>query len=95
MKKIIRITIQVVHILSFCGAIFACVLAAVYEIIGPVYFEKILSIIGISNGSEWFKVICVIILLLMIITYYIKAKLFTKKDKGGQGDGSLVTFPDK
>lgn len=77
MKEIIKMIVQVVHVLSFCGVIFSGVLGVVYEIIGHAKFEQVLSAIGISKGFERIWVVSAIMLLLLIITYYIKAKLFS------------------
>ncbi len=76
MKEIIKMLVQAVHVLSFCGVILSGVLGAVYEIIGHAGFEQILSAIGISKGFEQIWVVSAIMLLLLITTYFIKAKLF-------------------
>ena len=77
MKEIIKIIVQVVHVLSFCGVILSGILGAVYEIIGHAKFEQVLSAIGISKGFERIWVVSAIMLLLLITTYFIKTKLFS------------------
>lgn len=77
MKEIIKVIVQVVHVLSFCGVILSGILGAVYEIIGHAKFEQVLSAIGISKGFERIWVVSAIMLLLLITTYFIKTKLFS------------------
>ena len=77
MKETIKMIVHAVHILSFCGVIFSGVLGAVYEIMGHAKFEQVLSAMGISKGFERIWVVSAIMLLLLIITYFIKAKLFS------------------
>ncbi len=77
MKEIIKMIVLVVHVLSFCGVIFSGILGAVYEIIGHARFEQVLSAIGISKGFEQVWVVSAIMMLLLITTYFIKAKLFS------------------
>jgi hypothetical protein len=77
MKEILKMIVQVVHVLSFCGVILSGILGAVYEIIGHAKFEQVLSAIGISKGFERIWVVSAIMLLLLITTYFIKAKLFS------------------
>ena len=77
MKEIIKMIVQVVYVLSFCGVIFSGILGAVYEIIGHAKFEQVLSAIGISKGFEQVWVVSAIMMFLLITTYLIKAKLFS------------------
>lgn len=77
MKEIIKMIVQVVYVLSFCGVILSGVLGAVCEIIGYAKFEQVLSAIGISKGFERYWLVSAIMLLLLITTYFIKAKLFS------------------
>ncbi len=70
--------VQVVHVLSFCGVLVCGVLGVVYEIIGHAKFEQALSAIGISKGFERFWVVSAIMLFLLITTYFIKIKLFSR-----------------
>lgn len=74
MKEIIKIIVQVIHFLSFGGVILAGILGVVYEIIGHAKFEQILSTIGISKGFERIWIISALMILLLIITYFIKVK---------------------
>ena len=76
MKEIIKTIIQIIHILSFCGMLLFGALGALYEIIGHAKFEKMLSAIGISKGFERVWIFGSITLLLSIITYVIKVKVF-------------------
>lgn len=76
MKEIFKIIVNVVHTLSFCGTMLAGALGALYEIIGPVKFEEMLSAMGISKGFERTCAIGWIMLLLLITTYFIKIKFF-------------------
>ena len=75
MKEVFKKIVQVEHVLSFCGVKLVGVLGAIYEIIGHAKFEQILSTIGISKGFERIWIVSAIMLLLLIITYFIKAKL--------------------
>lgn len=77
MKEMIKKIIQVAHVLSFSGVIFSGGLGAVCEIIGYAKFEQVLSAIGISKGFDRYWLVSVIMLLLLISTYFIKAKLFS------------------
>lgn len=77
MKNTIKIIVQVIHVLAFCGVILAGILGTIYEIIGHVNFEQMLSAIGISKGFERVWAVSAIMLILLITTYYIKSKLFS------------------
>ena len=77
MIDLIKIIIQVIHIVSFCGVTLVGLVGAIYEIIGHVKFEHILTILGITKGFERIWVIGIILLFLLIITYFIKVKLFS------------------
>lgn len=77
MKTLFKAIVQVVHILSFCGVLLAGVLGVIYEIVGYAKFEKILSSLGISKGFERIWILSIIMLLLLIVTYFIKTKLFS------------------
>ena len=78
MKEIIKMIVQVIHIISICGSMLSLILGAVYEIIGYAKFERMLSAIGVSKGVERFWVISAIMLVLLITTYFIKTKLFSR-----------------
>lgn len=75
MKVNIKLIVQAVHVLSFCGVILSGVLGAVYEIIGHAEFEQMLSVIGISQGFERIWVVSAIMLVLLITTNIIKTKV--------------------
>ena len=77
MKTLFKAIIQVVHILSFCGVLLAGALGVIYEIVGYATFEKMLSSIGISKGFERIWIFSIIMLLLLIVTYFIKIRLFS------------------
>lgn len=76
MKAILKIIVQVVHVVSFCGVLLVGALGVIYEIIGHVKFEQMLSAIGITKGFERVWIVSVIFLSLLIITYVIKKKVF-------------------
>ena len=76
MKETIKMIVQAVHVLSFCGVILSGILGALYEIIGHAKFEQVLYAIGISKGFERVWVVSALMLILLIITYFIKVKLF-------------------
>lgn len=59
--------------LLLCGA-----LGVVYEIIGPAKYEQLLSSFGISNGFERTWLWAVMMLILLLSTHFIKAKLLSK-----------------
>lgn len=76
MKAILKIIVQVVHVVSFCGVLLVGTLGVIYEINGHVKFEQMLSAIGITKGFERVWIVSVIFLSLLIITYVIKKKVF-------------------
>lgn len=75
MKGIVKILVQIVHIGSFCGLMFLGLLGVIYEIVGHAKFEQILMYLGISKGFERIWAVGIIMLILLAITYFIKAKL--------------------
>ncbi len=75
MKKVIRMIAKVVHISSLCGVMIVGVLGVIYDIVGHAKFEQILSDFGISKGFESMWIVGAIMLLLLIVTHYIKEKL--------------------
>lgn len=75
MKDIIKVIVQVIHIVSFCGVVLVGALGILYEIIGYAKFQQILSAIGMSKGFERIWGIGIITLFLLILTHLIKAKL--------------------
>ena len=78
MKDVIKTGVQIVHILSFCGTLLCGVLGVVYAIIGPVKYKQLLSSFGISNGFERTWLWAVMMLILLLSTHFIKAKLLSK-----------------
>lgn len=78
MKDVIKTFVQIVHILSFCGTLLCGALGVVYEIIGPAKYEQLLSSFGISNGFERTWLWAVMMLILLLSTHFIKAKLLSK-----------------
>ena len=77
MKEILKTIVNIVHVFSFCGVIISGMLGVIYEIIGHTKFEQLLSAIGFSKGFERIWVISTIMLFLLIVTYFIKVKLFS------------------
>ena len=78
MKETIKIIIKTIHVISFCLLFFVYVIGVIYEIIGRTKFEKIISSIGLSNGSKLLWIVGITDLLLFIATYFIKHKFFDK-----------------
>ena len=78
MKEIIKIIIKTIHVISFCLLFFVYVISVIYEIIGRIKFEQMLSSIGLSNGSKLLWIVGITVLLLFIITYFIKYKFLDK-----------------
>ena len=78
MKDVIKTFVQIVHILSFGGLLLCGALGFVYEIIGPAKYEQLLSSFGISNGFERTWLWAVMMLILLLSTHFIKAKLLSK-----------------
>ncbi len=85
MKKSLKSLVNLVHILSFCGLILAGLLGVIYEIIGPVKFDQLLSKIGIANASDNVLLLGAVMLLLLVITYFIKTKYFENQNFHPQG----------
>ena len=75
MKGMLKVVVQIVHVVSFCGLMLAGVLGVIYEIVGHAKFEQMLSMIGISKGFERIWMFGAIMLFVLIITYYIKVRL--------------------
>ena len=80
MKDVIKTVVQIVHILSFCGTLFCGVLGVAYEIIGPVKYKQLLSSFGISKGFERTWIWAVVMLILLLSTYFMKAELLSNTD---------------
>ena len=76
MKDVIKTFVQIVHILSFGGLLLCGALGVVYEIIGPAKYEQLLSSFG--NGFERTWLWAVMMLILLLSTHFIKAKLLSK-----------------
>lgn len=85
MKKALKSLVNLVHILSLCGLILAGLLGVIYEIIGPVKFDQLLSKIGIANASDNVLLFGAVMLLLLVITYFIKTKCFENQNFHPQG----------
>ena len=75
MKDLCKTFVRAVHSVSFCGLILCNILGIIYEVIGPVNFERIFSSIGIPNGVKCVYVVSATMLLLLIITHCIKNRL--------------------
>ena len=90
MKDVIKTFVQIVHILSFGGLLLCGALGVVYEIIGPAKYEQLLSSFGISNGFERTWLWAVMMLILLLSTHFIKAKLLSKyQPEAGKAPGRL------
>ncbi len=75
MKKLIRIIVHVVYILSLCCIAIIGILSVIYEIIGYAKFEQLLSSVGISHGFKCIWLVGLVMFLLLIIIYVIKSKI--------------------
>lgn len=69
--------VQIVYILSFCGTLLFGMLGVVCEIIGYGKYNQWLSLFGVSNGFERTWLWAAVMLILLISTHFIKAKLLT------------------
>lgn len=77
MKKIVILFVNIIHVVSFCAVLLSGVAGILYEIVGHAKFEQILSDFGISKGFERVWIFSAIMLLLLVVTYFIKSKLFS------------------
>lgn len=75
MINIIKFFIDMIQMLSFIGLIILVLIGGLYEIVGPVIIEKIMSSIGISFSLRGYNISMGIIILLQIIIWLIKDKL--------------------
>lgn len=78
MKEFIKMLVQVVHVFSFFGVILVGVLGVIYEIIGHAKFEDMLSKCGVSKGFEYVWTVGIIMLFLLIVSYFVRTKLLNK-----------------
>lgn len=78
MKEIIRMVVNITHIISFCGVLLFGILGIIHEIIGPIKFQRMLSTIGISKSVEELLNFSYIMIFVLIITYVIKIKVFIR-----------------
>ena len=74
MKHILGMIVRIIHILSICSLVLLWILSVIYEIVGHVKFERILSAIGISNGFKWLWIASAIALALFVLSFFIKKK---------------------
>lgn len=74
MKGVIKIAVQIVHILSFCGMLLCGCLGVVCEIIGPAKYNEFLSLFGVSNGFVCTWLCAAVTLILLISTHFTKDK---------------------
>ncbi len=75
MKAIVSMLINIIHFLTFGWLVIAGILGLIYEIIGYAKFEQLLAVFGITKGVEHIWRISIIMLLLLIVTHFIKVKL--------------------
>ena len=78
MKEFIRNIVNITHIISFCLLLVVGVMGVIYELIGHVRFERLLKTIGISNSFDKFWILGVVVLFVLLITYFLKAKILVK-----------------
>lgn len=76
MKDIARWIVNIIQVLSFCALMVLGIMGVLYELLGYVKFEKLLSAIGISKGFDRIWVVGPIVLVLLGVTYAIKVKFF-------------------
>ena len=75
MKNILRTVLNILHAVSFSIWIFMGGLGVVYELLGHAKFEKILSVIGITNGFNKIWAVSIVSFLVWCVLYYIKFKV--------------------
>lgn len=75
MKGVFRRIVEMVNILSFGGVILSVAFGVLYELIGHAKFEQVLSAIGISNGFACCWILGTVMIVLLIVTSFIKEKL--------------------
>ena len=78
MKEFIRNIVNITHIISFCMLLVIGVMGVIYELIGHVRFERLLKTIGVSNSFDKFWILGVVVFFVLLITYFLKAKIFVK-----------------
>lgn len=76
MKDLIKIVVTIVHLLSFCGAVILVVLGYLYDAVGPAKYEQLASLVGISDGLKTFRILGIVVLSLLIVTFLVKRKFF-------------------
>ena len=76
MKEIIRVVVNLIHYIALLGTMISGILGVIYEIVGHAKFEKMLSAIGISKGFAFVWIVGLIMLILYVITFFIKMKIF-------------------
>ena len=75
MKGVIKIIINVLHIISFVGLAFSGLIGTIFELVGWGIIDRIFSKIGISRVFELCMIIGTISLTILIVTYFIKTKI--------------------
>ncbi len=76
MKKL-HLFMAAMQILSFFVSALVAVAGAVYEI-SPVVFERLMTAVGISHGLRCVWVTGSISTSVMLITYFVRKRYFTK-----------------
>ena len=75
MNGVIKIIINVLHIISFVGLAVSGLIGAISEIVGWGIIDRIFFKIGISRGFELLMIIGYISLTILLVTYFIKTKI--------------------
>ena len=75
MINIIRMLVNTLHVISFCLLMLLGLVGVIYEIVGHRKFVQTLSAMGLSNGFEWVWILGAVVLIILMITYFIKNKL--------------------
>lgn len=77
MTEFIKNALNILNVISLCGVIIVGILGCLYDLIGYANFQKALASLGFDKGFERLWVIGVVMLFLLIITYFIKMKIKT------------------
>ena len=75
MKERIKAIVDKTQTVSVIIGVLYCIVGAVYEIIGPRLFNKLMSFIGVSNELKLFWIVGAIIISIQILTYLIQSHL--------------------
>ena len=75
MKEVLREVVKIVYAILSGGAALVVILSIICELVGVAKYEKLLSILGISNGFEKTFIFSGIIVFFWIMSYMIKNKM--------------------